>query len=73
MQIYGFIKENAEQVRLSGKGRTASVPRRSNDLSVLGFRGRESLGGDLEAFFQIETTLRMEAPAHRRSATAIPA
>ncbi|WP_183036114.1 porin [Cupriavidus sp. UME77] len=60
VQIYGFIKENVEQVRLSGNGRTASVSRLSNDLSVLGFRGRESLGGGLEAFFQIETNLRMD-------------
>lgn len=40
------------KVRRSGNGRTVSVSRLSNDLSVLGFRGRESLGGELEAFFQ---------------------
>ncbi|WP_432261797.1 porin [Cupriavidus sp. TMH.W2] len=60
VQIYGFIKENVESIRLSGNGRSQSLNRLSNDLSVLGFRGREQLGGGLEAFFQIETNLPMD-------------
>ncbi|CAG2159587.1 porin [Cupriavidus numazuensis] len=60
VEIYGFIKENVESVRLSGNGRSQSTGRLSNDLSVLGFRGNESLGGGNKAFFQIETNLRMD-------------
>ncbi|CAB3703613.1 Outer membrane porin protein 32 [Achromobacter deleyi] len=59
VQIYGFIKEDVETVRLSGNGRSESLTRLVNDLSVLGFRGQERISGDLEAFFQIETNLRM--------------
>ncbi len=60
VQIYGFIKENVESIRLSGNGRSQSLSRLSNDLSVFGFRGSESLGGGNNAFFQIETNLRMD-------------
>ena len=60
VQIYGFIKENVESIQISGNGRSQSLARLSNDLSVLGFRGGESLGGGNRAFFQIETNLRMD-------------
>ena len=59
VQIYGFIKEDVETIRLSGNGRTESLTRLANDLSVLGLRGQERISADLEAFFQIETNLRM--------------
>ena len=39
VQIYGFIKENVESIQISGNGRSQSLARLSNDLSVLGFRG----------------------------------
>ena len=59
VQIYGFIREDVETIRLSGNGRTESLTRLANDLSVLGLRGQERISADLEAFFQIETNLRM--------------
>ena len=42
VQIYGFIKEDVETIRLSGNGRTESLTRLANDLSVLGCAARNA-------------------------------
>ncbi|MBS0391388.1 MAG: porin [Proteobacteria bacterium] len=63
LSIYGFLKTNVEHVRASGNGPGApslSVSRLSNDLSVLGFRSREDLGGGMSAWAQFETNVRVD-------------
>jgi len=54
--MYGFIKANVETVQAGGV-RQARV---SNDLSVLGFRGTEDLGGGMQSFFQIEMPVAVD-------------
>jgi len=57
--IYGFLKVDAESVWAGGaKGGVPSIQRLSNNLSVIGFKGVEDLGGGLQAFFQIESNVR---------------
>ncbi|WP_211455312.1 porin [Collimonas antrihumi] len=59
--IYGFLKVDAESVQAGGaKGGIARINRLSNDLSVLGFKGVEDLGGGLQAFFQIESNVLVD-------------
>lgn len=50
------MKIDVERVR-AGATQTLRV---SNDLSVLGFRGKENLGDDNEAFFQIEMPVAVD-------------
>lgn len=59
--IYGFLKVDAEHVSASGAGGgVAGAKRLSNNLSVLGFRAREDLGGGLSAWAQIETNVKVD-------------
>jgi predicted porin len=59
--IYGFLKVDAEHVSAGGAGGgLAGMKRLSNNLSVLGFRAREDLGGGLSAWAQIETNARVD-------------
>ncbi|MFZ6648054.1 porin [Undibacterium sp. TJN25] len=51
--IYGFLKVDAESV----SGSSGHIGRVSNNLSVLGFRGKEDLGDGMEAFFQLESNV----------------
>lgn len=57
--IYGFLKVDAESVS-AGPTSTARV---SNNLSVLGFRGKEDLGDGMEAFFQLESNVFVDTGA----------
>ena len=54
--IYGFLKVDTETVQAAGV-RTQRV---SNNLSVLGFRGTEDLGGGMQALFQIEMPVAVD-------------
>lgn len=59
--IYGFLKVDTESVWAGGaKGGIARMGRVSNNLSVLGIRGVEDLGGGLQAFFQIESNVGVD-------------
>lgn len=59
--IYGFLKVDAESVWAGGaKGGVPSIQRLSNNLSVIGFKGVEDLGGGLQAFFQIESNVGVD-------------
>nr|WP_316642063.1 porin [uncultured Roseateles sp.] len=61
VSIYGFLKVDAEHVSASGAaGGIAGAKRLSNNLSVLGFRAQEDLGGGLSAWAQIETNVRVD-------------
>ncbi len=57
--IYGFLKADVERVSVSGAP-GMSMSRLSNNLSVLGFRVREDLGGGMAAWAQIETNVRVD-------------
>jgi len=62
--IYGFLKVNAESVWAGGaNGGVGRMGRLSNNLSVLGFKGVEDLGGGLQAFFQIESNVGVDTGA----------
>ncbi|MFJ3055484.1 porin [Herbaspirillum sp. NPDC087042] len=62
--IYGFLKVDAENVWASGaNGGQGRIARISNNLSVLGFKGVEDLGGGLQAFFQIESNVGVDTGA----------
>lgn len=54
--VYGFLKADAEVVQAAG----VRTPRIANDLSVLGMRGTEDLGGGLQAVFQIEMPVAVD-------------
>ncbi|WP_082616144.1 porin [Massilia sp. Root418] len=56
VSIYGFLKVNVESVAAGG----IRQQRISNDLSVLGLRGTEDLGGGLQGFFQIEMPVAVD-------------
>ena len=59
--FYGFLKVNIESVWASGpKGGVGTAERVSNDLSVLGFRSVEDLGGGMQAFAQIESNVYVD-------------
>lgn len=61
VSIYGFLKVDAEWVSAGGAGGgLPSGKRLSNNLSVLGFRANEDLGGGLAAWAQIETNVRVD-------------
>lgn len=61
VSIYGFLKVDAEWVGAGGaEGGLPSGKRLSNNLSVLGFRASEDLGGGLTAWGQIETNVRVD-------------
>ncbi|MBS0505903.1 MAG: porin [Proteobacteria bacterium] len=61
LNIYGFLKVDVEHVRAAGGGAPAlSQNRLSNNLSVLGFRVREDLGGGMAVWAQIETNVRVD-------------
>ncbi|GAB2485895.1 porin [Comamonas humi] len=61
VSIYGFLKADVEHVRASGGGApSTSLNRLSNNLSVLGFRMREDLGGGTAVWAQIETNARVD-------------
>ncbi|NUU02198.1 porin [Herbaspirillum robiniae] len=62
--IYGFLKVDVESVWAGGaKGGQGRMGRVSNNLSVLGFKGVEDLGGGLQAFFQIESNVGVDTGA----------
>jgi hypothetical protein len=71
VQIYGFIKENVESIQISGNGRSQSLARLSNDLSVLGFRGGSRWEAATVPSSRSRRTCAWTAPAPRRSVTAI--
>jgi predicted porin len=59
--LYGLVDLSLENVRATGG--TAQTPGRNritSQASRLGVRGRESLGGGLTAFFQIETQVNVD-------------
>ena len=56
VSIYGFLKVNVESVAAGG----VRQQRVSNDLSVLGFRGSEDLGGGMQGFYQIEMPVAVD-------------
>ncbi|MBB3211070.1 putative porin [Herbaspirillum sp. Sphag1AN] len=59
--VYGFLKADVESVWASGpKGGVGTAERVSNDLSVLGFKSVENLGGGMQAFAQIESNVYVD-------------
>ena len=60
VSIYGFLKVDVENVRGTGGANAFHVSRLSNDLSVLGFRAIEDLGGGLSAFAQFEGNVKVD-------------
>ncbi|QIL79985.1 porin [Diaphorobacter sp. HDW4A] len=59
--IYGFLKTDVEHVRASGGvAPSLSTNRLSNNLSVLGFRTKEDLGGGTSVWAQFETNVRVD-------------
>jgi predicted porin len=61
--LYGFVNADVESVKATGSG--GGIPqytRVSNNLTVLGFRGTENLGGGLKAMFQLETSFPVDTP-----------
>ncbi|MCV2350231.1 porin [Paucibacter sp. Y2R2-4] len=60
LQVYGFLKANLEQVQTAGPAAPGPLRRVSNDLSVLGFRASEDLGGALSVWAQIETNVKVD-------------
>ncbi|MBB6561226.1 putative porin [Acidovorax soli] len=62
VSLYGFLKVDVEQVRASGTAGAAALRanRLSNNLSVLGFRAREDLGGGMAAWAQFEGNVRVD-------------
>ncbi len=61
--LYGFVNADVESVKASGSG--GGIPqfnRVSNNLTVLGVRGTENLGGGVKAMFQLETSFPVDAP-----------
>lgn len=61
--LYGQVNVTAESVEARG-GSSAPVSRRTrieDQSSRLGVRGTEDLGGDLKAFFQLETAFRPDS------------
>ena len=74
--LYGQVNVTAESVE--ARGGTTPVSRRSrieDQSSRLGVRGTEDLGGDLKAFFQLETGFRPDSNntgfAQRNSAVGL--
>ncbi len=60
--IYGFVNANVETVEAKGAG--GGIPARSrvsNNLTVLGFKGTEDLGGGIKALFQLETPFPVDS------------
>jgi predicted porin len=65
LQIYGRLNVSIEHVESSAadNGEPLSRTREVNNRSVLGFRGSENLGNDLQAIFQIEGTISPDTGA----------
>jgi predicted porin len=59
LTIYGFLKVDMETIA-TGETRTNRL---SNNLSVLGFRGKEALGNGSEAFYQLESNVAVDTGA----------
>src|SRR5439155_11035372 len=61
VSLYGRLYVTVESVEAPG-GSTpiARRTRVADEFSNLGVRGRESLGGDLKAFFQLETAFKAD-------------
>ena len=75
--LYGRVHLELESVEAHGNGK-AEVPRRArvtDQASLLGVRGSEKLGRDLQAFFQLETGFDPQGPggsfAQRNSAIGL--
>jgi predicted porin len=61
--LYGRVYVTLESVEADGPAGTASLARRnrvSDEVSFLGVRGTEDLGGGLKAFFQLETAFKAD-------------
>src|SRR5450631_3707362 len=61
--LYGRVYVTLESVEADGPAGTASLARRnrvSDEVSYLGVRGTEDLGGGLKAFFQLETAFKAD-------------
>ena len=80
VEVYGTINLSFGNVRFSGAGTVQSIAKWdvASHASNYGLRGRESLGGGLTAWFQIEQNAPMErsnniaiTPASRNSAVGV--
>ncbi len=64
--LYGNLYVNFESVKASGSAVSsndiANRSRVSSNSSNIGIRGTESLGGGLEAWFQVENSVRPDSP-----------
>ncbi|MDE1010160.1 MAG: porin [Paraburkholderia fungorum] len=52
--LFGYLNTDIEYVRTSGGPGASSTWRESNNLSFLGIKGTEDLGGGWKSFFQIQ-------------------
>jgi predicted porin len=59
--VYGGIRTAMEVARYSGPAGSARIISQENISSRFGFRGSESLGGGMNAFFQLESGFNSDA------------
>lgn len=69
VQIYGVLDLGVGTYRDAGGGRSAQVASGKMTTSYLGFKGTEDLGGGLQAFFALESHLRLDTGEPGRNAT----
>lgn len=63
LTLYGRLNVALESISVGGRPSSRSIQRESNNRSVLGFRGDESLGRGYRAIFQIEGALSIDTGA----------
>lgn len=64
VSLYGFVNADVESVRATGtNGGIPRFDRVSNNLTVLGVKGTESVGNGMKAIFQLETSFPVDVPA----------
>lgn len=68
-EIYGVIDMDVGSFRDSGGSRSSQVASGKLQTSYLGFKGTEDLGGGLNAFFSLESHLRIDTGEPGRSNT----
>jgi predicted porin len=64
VSLYGYVNGDVESVKATGKGGgLPQMERVSNNLTVLGVKGTESLGHGVKAMFQLETSFPIDVAA----------
>ena len=76
VEVYGRLNLNFEKDRANGSTIGDNIPSRnrvSSNSSMIGFRGTEHLGGDLKAFFQIESQINADTGTATATTASSPA